>query len=89
MLTGTNLTLRSKVDQDKYGKVTKTCKNTTHKRPKQSILSQQVTTKLQGTDKTAFILQNYLGNSFRGYYDEICCKIRVGLNLWFRSRCCI
>ena len=35
-----------------YGNVTKTRGNFTHKRAKRSVLSQQVTTMLEGTDKT-------------------------------------
>ena len=35
-----------------YGKVTKTQENITYKRAKRSAHSQQVTTRLQGTDKT-------------------------------------
>ena len=49
MFNTTNLTYSSDVDQDIYCKVTKT----THKRAKRSAVSKKVTTKLQGTDKTA------------------------------------
>ena len=49
MFKGTNLTLSSDVDQDTYGKVTKTQENTTHKRAKMPALSQQVITMLQGS----------------------------------------
>ena len=53
MLNGTNFTLSSDVYQDTHRKVTKTQENTTHKRAKRSAISQQVITRLQGTDKTA------------------------------------
>ena len=49
MFNSMHLTFSSDVDQYTYGKVTKT----THKRAKRSVFSKQVTTKLQGTDKTA------------------------------------
>ena len=51
MFNGTNLTLIPDVDQDTYGKVTKTHENTMCKRTKRSAFIQQVTTRLQGTDK--------------------------------------
>ena len=53
MFNGTNLTLSSDVDQDAYGKVTKTKGNITHKRAKRSALFKRVTTRLQETDKTS------------------------------------
>ena len=53
MFNGTNLTLSSDVDQDTYENVTKTQENTTHMRTKRSAISQQMTTRLQGTEKTA------------------------------------
>ena len=57
MFNGTNLTLRPDADKDTCGKVTKVKKkkqeNTAHNGAKRSALFQQVTTRLQGTDKTA------------------------------------
>ena len=45
-----------------YGKVTKTQENMTHKKTKRSALSQQVTTRLQGTDRTAWHTRNTNNN---------------------------
>ena len=42
MFNGDNLTICSDVNPDTYGKVTKTQKNTTHKKANRSDLSQQV-----------------------------------------------
>ena len=53
MSNGTNLTLSSDVDQDTYWKMTKMKENATYNRAKRLSLSQQVTTRLQGIDKTA------------------------------------
>ena len=48
---GTNHTLSSYVDQDTYEKVTETQENIKHKRPKRPALSQQMTIRVQITDK--------------------------------------
>ena len=53
MFHGANLTLNSDVDQDTHLKAKQAKDNTTHKRAKRSVLSQQVTTRLQETEKTA------------------------------------
>ena len=50
MFSGTNLS--SDVNQSTYGKVAQLQENTTPKRAKRSALCQQLTTRLQGTDKT-------------------------------------
>ena len=53
IFNGTTLTLSYDVDQDANEKVTQIQENTTHKRAKRSALSQQMSTKLQETDKSA------------------------------------
>ena len=45
--------LSSDVGQDIFRKLTKTLQNTTNERVNRSALSQQVITRLQGTDRTA------------------------------------
>ena len=59
MFNSTSLPLSSDVDQDTYGKVTQTQESTkkctTYNRAERSALSQQVTTRLQETEKTAQI----------------------------------
>ena len=62
MFNSTNLTLTSDVNEDTYSKVTKTKENTTHKRAKRSAFPQQVTTRLQGTYKTAYQTQTLYTN---------------------------
>ena len=52
LVNGTNPTLSSDVDRNRYAKVTKTQENTAQKRSKRSVLSQQVPTRLQGTKWT-------------------------------------